>query len=116
MKSRWKNTGNGLGRLIIPALLLLMVAAPIIYLQGCKSTQAQELALQAHKYRTTSARIETINPSASKPIEAGLPGLGSKPGGGGQGGPAGGEAGQQAANQALLTAAQAQQMAQQAAR
>ena len=37
MKSRRGNKGNGQSRLIIPALLLLMVAAPIIYLLGCKA-------------------------------------------------------------------------------
>ena len=37
MKSRRGNKGNGQGRLIIPTLLLLMVAAPIIYFLGCHS-------------------------------------------------------------------------------
>ena len=37
MKSRRGNKVNGQGRLIIPTLLLLMVAAPIIYLLGCKA-------------------------------------------------------------------------------
>ena len=37
MKSRRGNKVNGQGRLIIPTLLLLMVAAPIIYFLGCHS-------------------------------------------------------------------------------